>query len=66
MVEVEKVRRIYEKILKAFYVKLISPSLREIARPKDIPFLAPDCGWNHGEPKPDANGTTDNEHGHNA
>jgi hypothetical protein len=52
--------------IKEFYEKFVFPTLREIHRPKDIPFLAPDCGWNHGEPKPDAKRTTDNKHGQNA
>jgi hypothetical protein len=55
-----------KKILKAFYEKFISPVLREIDRPKDIPFLAPDCGWNHGEQKSDVEKTADNEYGQNA
>ncbi|MDR2051793.1 MAG: hypothetical protein LBP80_00115 [Treponema sp.] len=54
------------KILEKFYGFSIAIALREIHRPQDIPFLAPDCGWNHGEPKPDVKKTTDNEHGHNA
>jgi hypothetical protein len=52
--------------LKEFYEKFIASTLVEIHRSKDIPFLAPDCGWNHGEPKPDAKRTTDNKHGQNA
>jgi len=30
--------------------KLISTKIT-LFRPKDIPPIVPDCGWNHGEPK---------------
>jgi hypothetical protein len=55
-----------KRVLKEFYKRFIASTLREIHRPKDIPFLAPDCGWNHGEPKPDVKRTADNEHRQNA
>jgi hypothetical protein len=57
---VESIKRYYDgsrrsefmrKILGKIFIKFISPSLREIDRPKDIVFPAPDCGWNHGEQK---------------
>jgi hypothetical protein len=25
------------------------PIIKNISRPKDIPAIVPDCGWNHGE-----------------
>ena len=31
---------------------------KNISRPKDIPAIVPDCGWNHGE-------DTDNDVDHN-
>ncbi|MDR1458750.1 MAG: hypothetical protein LBI60_00825 [Bacteroidales bacterium] len=40
------------KLLEKFYTKLISSVLKEISRPDDIPLIVPDCGWNHGEQKP--------------
>lgn len=27
------------------------PIIKNIFRPKDIPLIVPDCGWNHGEQK---------------
>jgi hypothetical protein len=55
-----------KKILEKIYVKFAFPVLREIGRPKDIPLIAPDCGWNHGEQKNDVKKITDNGHGHSA
>jgi hypothetical protein len=54
-----------KKIIEKFYRKFIFPALKEIARPKDIPFISPDYGWNHGESKSDVERTVGNEHGHN-
>ena len=34
------------KILKKAISQL---PLTKIRRPKDIPIIVPDCGWNHGE-----------------
>jgi hypothetical protein len=38
---------IFEKILKS----ITNKRLMNQGRPKDIPPLVPDCGWNHGEGK---------------
>jgi hypothetical protein len=38
-----------KELLEKIYTKLISPVLKDISRPDDIPLIVPDCGWNHGE-----------------
>ena len=39
------------KGIKPLFRSFMPPFSQLISRPKDIPPLAPDCGWNHGEPK---------------
>jgi hypothetical protein len=38
------------KLVKFLQRILNPPIIQNISRPKDIPPIVPDCGWNHGEP----------------
>jgi hypothetical protein len=47
------------KNLVEWLLSKIHPSvLQDRGRPKELPPLAPDCGWNHGEPKSDKSSLT--------
>jgi hypothetical protein len=38
-------------IFDTIFKKLKPQGLQNISRPKDIPPIVTDCGWNHGEEK---------------